>query len=114
MHVRRATAIAARGLQQCQLQSTSRTQAQVDEIYREFYRDEPFVPVVPAAPSTKQTWGSNECHVFPVVNQKAGLLVVISALDNLVKGAAGAGVQNMNVMFGLEETAGLEHVPVYP
>jgi N-acetyl-gamma-glutamyl-phosphate reductase len=90
------------------------TQAQVDEMYREFYRDEPFVPVVPVAPSTKQTWGSNECHVFPVVNQKAGMLVVISALDNLVKGAAGAGVQNMNVMFGLEETAGLELVPVYP
>jgi N-acetyl-gamma-glutamyl-phosphate reductase len=90
------------------------SQQRVEEIFRDFYRDEPFVSVVPAAPATKQTWGSNECHVFPVVNQKAGQLVVISALDNLVKGAAGAGVQNMNVMLGMEETAGLDLVPVYP
>lgn len=90
------------------------TQQRVDELFRDFYRDEPFVTVTSAAPSTKQTWGSNECHIYPVVNEQAGLLVVISALDNLVKGAAGAGVQNMNVMLGLEETAGLDMVPVYP
>ena len=90
------------------------TQQRVDEMFKDFYRGEPFVSVVPAAPATKHTWGSNECHIFPVVIQKAGLLVVVSALDNLVKGAAGAGVQNMNVMFGMEETAGLEIVPVYP
>jgi N-acetyl-gamma-glutamyl-phosphate reductase len=90
------------------------TQARTDEIYRSFYRDEPFVTVVPTAPATKETWGSNECRVFPIVNQKTGLLVVITALDNLVKGAAGAGVQNMNVMTGLEETLGLDLVPVYP
>lgn len=90
------------------------TQAQVDEMYRAFYKDEPFVTVVPTAPASKETWGSNETRIFPVVNQKAGLLIVISALDNLVKGAAGAGVQNMNVMMGLDETAGLDLVPVYP
>ncbi len=90
------------------------TQQRVDEVYKDFYRDEPFVHVVPAAPATKHTWGSNECHIFPVVNQKTGMLVVISALDNLVKGAAGAAVQNMNVMFGMEETAGLDIVPIYP
>lgn len=90
------------------------TQQKVDELYNDFYKDEPFVTVTPAAPSTKQTWGSNECHIYPVVNRKAGLLVVVSALDNLVKGAAGAGVQNMNVMLGLDETAGLDLVPVYP
>lgn len=90
------------------------TQQRVDELFRDFYRDEPFVTVSPSAPATKHTWGSNECHIFPVVNQKTGMLIVISALDNLVKGAAGAGVQNMNVMFGMEETAGLKSVPVYP
>ncbi len=90
------------------------TQARVDEVYREFYKGEPFVSIVPAAPASKETWGSNEIRIFPVVNQKAGLLVAISALDNLVKGAAGAGVQNMNVMMGIKETAGLEMVPVYP
>jgi N-acetyl-gamma-glutamyl-phosphate reductase len=90
------------------------TQQRVGELFRDFYRDEPFVAVTPAAPSTKQTWGSNDCHIYPVVNQKSGMLIVISVLDNLVKGAAGAGVQNMNVMLGLEETAGLDMVPVYP
>ncbi len=90
------------------------TQARVDDLYRSFYKDEPFVSVVSAPPATKHTWGSNDCHIHPVVNQKAGLLVVVSALDNLVKGAAGAGVQNMNVMLGLAETAGLEGLPVYP
>ncbi len=90
------------------------TQAQVNDIYRDFYADEPFARVVPAPPATKQTWGSNDCLLFPVVNESTGILVVVSALDNLVKGAAGAGVQNMNIMLGLNETAGLEALPVYP
>lgn len=90
------------------------TQAEVDEMFREFYADEPFARVVPAPPATKQTWGSNDCLLYPSVNKETGMLIVISALDNLVKGAAGAGVQNMNIMLGLEETAGLKGLPVYP
>ena len=94
--------------------TSPRTQTQVVELYKDTYATHRFVSVVSKPPATKQTWGSNECHIFPVVNHKAGLLIAISALDNLVKGAAGAGVQNMNVMLGLEEAAGLEQLPVYP
>lgn len=90
------------------------SQADVDQIYRDFYADEPFARVVSAPPSTKQTWGSNDCLLFPAVKEGSGTLVVVSALDNLVKGAAGAGVQNMNLMLGFEETAGLGALPVYP
>ena len=89
-------------------------QARIDEIYRDFYAGEPFVTVVPELPSTKQTWASNQCLVHPVVNKQTGRLIVVTALDNLVKGAAGSGVQNMNVMLGMDETAGLEALPIYP
>ncbi len=86
----------------------------VDEIYRDFYADEPFVKVTENAPSTKQTWGSNHVLVNVNVDARSGRLIVITALDNLVKGAAGAAVQNMNLMLGLEEDAGLQAVAIYP
>ncbi len=90
------------------------SQSELDGIYQDFYADEPFTHVVPTPPSTKQTWGSNDCLLYPTIKEDAGALVVVSALDNLGKGAAAAGVQNMNVMLGFEETAGLEALPVYP
>ncbi len=86
----------------------------VTELYRDFYRDEPFVKVVEAPPQTKQTWGNNDCLIYPTVDQRTGRLMVFSALDNLVKGAAGQAVQNMNLMFGLPERAGLEQMAIYP
>ncbi len=89
-------------------------QAQVDSLYRDFYADEPFVTVADEAPSTKQTWASNDCLVYPVVSEQTGRLIVVTALDNLVKGAAGSGVQNMNVMLGMGERMGLEGLAVYP
>jgi N-acetyl-gamma-glutamyl-phosphate reductase len=84
------------------------------EIYRDFYRDEPFVRVVDRPPQTKQTWGSNFCLVHPTVDSRAGRLVVISCIDNLVKGGAGQAVQNMNLMLGLPEGMGLGVVAVFP
>jgi len=86
----------------------------VAQLYRAFYQGEPFVKVTDEPPQTKQTWGSNNCLIHPTVDVRTGKLVVFSALDNLVKGAAGQAVQNMNLMFGLPETAGLELVAVYP
>ena len=86
----------------------------VTEIYRSFYENEPFVQVTDFAPQTKYTTGSNMCLVFPVVDQKNGRLIVVSCLDNLVKGAAGQAVQNMNLMSGLPETEGLGQLPLYP
>jgi N-acetyl-gamma-glutamyl-phosphate reductase len=86
----------------------------VEELYRSFYKDEPFVKVMDAPPETKQVWGSNLCLVYPTVDSRTGRLVIISCIDNLVKGAAGQAVQDMNIMFGFPETAGLEALPLYP
>ncbi len=87
---------------------------ELDKIYYDFYRDEPFTRVMQQCPETKQTWGSNLCLLYPVIHQKTGTVVVVSCIDNLVKGAAGQAVQNMNIMFGFPETAGLEALPIYP
>ncbi len=76
------------------------------ELYREFYRDEHFVQVCDAAPELKAVAGTNYCHVFPTVVK--GRIVVFSAIDNLVKGASGQAIQNMNILFGLDERMGLE------
>ena len=86
----------------------------VAELYEDYYRDEPFVKIVRKPPQTKQTWGNNDCLIYPTVEPRSGRLVVFSALDNLVKGAAGQAVQNMNLMFGLPEAAGLEQLAIYP
>jgi len=74
-------------------------------IYETFYRSEPFVQVVDAPPAVKDVAGGNYCHVFAKVVK--GKVVCFSAIDNLVKGASGQAVQNMNIIFGLDETAGL-------
>lgn len=87
---------------------------EVKEIYQEFYRDEPFVKVVALPPQTKHTWGSNFCFIYPTIDLRTSRLIVISCLDNLVKGAAGQAIQNMNSMFGLPETLGLEANAIYP
>jgi N-acetyl-gamma-glutamyl-phosphate reductase len=86
----------------------------VRDLYTEAYANESFVRVVTAPPSTKQTRGNNMCLVFPTVDVRAERLVVVSVLDNLVKGAAGQAIQNMNAMLGLPETTGLDAPAVYP
>ena len=86
----------------------------VREVYEHFYADEPFVRVVDEPPMTKQTTGNNICVVYPTVDLRTNRLMVISCLDNLVKGAAGQAVQNMNLMFGLPEDEGLVQLALYP
>jgi N-acetyl-gamma-glutamyl-phosphate reductase len=86
----------------------------VRALYREFYAGEPFVRVVSEPPQSKQVWGSNYCHIYPTVDRRSGRLVVVSVIDNLVKGAAGQAVQSINLMLGLPETMGLTGLPVYP
>lgn len=84
------------------------------------YRDEPFVDVLPtgAHPDTRSVRASNMCRIAvhrpPQRATGTDMVVVLSVIDNLVKGAAGQAVQNMNIMFGLPETTGLLHVPVVP
>jgi N-acetyl-gamma-glutamyl-phosphate reductase len=87
---------------------------EIKRLYQEFYRGEPFVKVVDFAPGTKQTWGNNLCLIYPTIDPRTGRLIVISCLDNLVKGGAGQAIQNMNLMLGFPETAGLEMPAVYP
>jgi len=84
------------------------------QLYLDFYQDEPFVKVVKFPPHTKYTWGSNLCLIHPTIDHRTGRLIVISCIDNLVKGAAGQAIQNMNLMLGLPETTGLETLAIYP
>jgi N-acetyl-gamma-glutamyl-phosphate reductase len=87
---------------------------EIRKLYQDFYRDEPFVKVVSVPPQTKQTWGSNLCLLYPTVDIRTGRLIVISCIDNLVKGGAGQAIQNMNLMLGFPETTGLDMLAVYP
>ena len=84
------------------------------ELYKAYYSNDPFVQVVPVPPQTKQTLGNNLCLLHPSIDQRTGRLIVISCLDNLVKGAAGQAVQNMNVMCDFPEETSLEALAVYP
>ena len=86
----------------------------IRQLYREFYAGESFVRVTDAPPQTKHTLGNNQCLVYPVVDARTNRLIVISCLDNLVKGAAGQAVQNMNLMCGFPEDMALEALAVYP
>jgi len=85
-------------------------------VYRETYQDEPFIRVLQEGklPRTKDTTGSNRCHVGVVVDERNGRLVAVSAIDNLTKGLAGAAVQCMNLTLGLPETMGLQFPGMWP
>ena len=83
-------------------------------LYQEFFKGEPFTRVVASPPQTKHTSGSNFCLIHPTIDIRTGRLIVISCLDNLVKGAAGQAIQNMNLMLGLPETTSLEALAMYP
>ena len=87
---------------------------EVREIYAGFYDGELFVHVADAPPMTKHTLGNNSCVIYPTVDVRTNRLIVIGCLDNLVKGAAGQAVQNMNLMFGLPEDEGLGQLALYP
>ena len=86
----------------------------VRDLYKEFYKDHPFVRVTDVPPHSKQTTGSNMCLVYPTVDEQAGRLVVVSCIDNLVKGAAGQAMQNMNLMLGIPEETALPPMALYP
>ncbi len=84
------------------------------EVLAEFYRDEPFVVVSERSPSTKATLGANTAHLTARRDERTGWVMSICALDNLTKGAAGQAVQCANVALGLDETAGLPTIGLYP
>lgn len=90
------------------------SEEKLQSIYREFYQHKPFVRVRNVAPSIKDVRGTNFCDVFATYDERTKNVIVVSAIDNLVKGASGLAVQNMNILFGLDETTGLNQVPLNP
>lgn len=92
------------------------TEVDLQVLYETFYREEPFVDVLPSGshPETRSVRAANLCRIAVHRPGNGRRVVVLSVIDNLVKGAAGQAVQNMNLMFGLPETTGLMQVPVSP
>ncbi|WP_274954108.1 N-acetyl-gamma-glutamyl-phosphate reductase [Anaerostipes butyraticus] len=88
----------------------------IKEIYDSYYKEEKFVRVLEkdVCPETRWVEGSNYVDVNFKIDQRTGRIIMMGAMDNLVKGAAGQAVQNMNLMFGLDEAEGLELVPMFP
>jgi len=83
-------------------------------IYEDFYKGKPFVRILPAGltAATNRVRHSNYCDISVHLDINGSTLIVISAIDNMVKGAAGQAIQNMNILFGFEETSGLEAIPM--
>ena len=90
--------------------------ADFQRLYEDRYRNETFVDVLPAGsePDTRSVRAANTCRIALHRPHGGDTLVVLSVIDNLVKGASGQAVQNMNIMFGLDETMGLSHLAVVP
>lgn len=90
------------------------TAADMKAAWQEFYADKPFVRVVDDVPATRHVRGSNYCLLAAFDDRIDGRVILFSTLDNLVKGSSGQAIQNMNLMFGFDETAGLQQQPLYP
>ncbi len=96
------------------LSSTDSTS--IRDLYENMYSGEPFVRILPEGqlPATQYVRGSNFCDIAFKIDQRTNRIIILSTIDNIVKGAAGQAVQNMNIMCGFEETAGLDIVPLFP
>lgn len=105
-----------RGIHATLYAPVSKTHVDYQALYRERYAQEAFVDVLPAGahPDTRSVRGSNYCQIAVHQPQQGNMLVVLSVIDNLVKGASGQAVQVMNLMFGLAETTALRTVALYP
>lgn len=92
------------------------TNKDICEIYKKYYEHEKFIRLLNDAAVAETRWvkGSNYCDISFKVDERTGRLIIISALDNMIKGAAGQAVQNMNLMMGWEESLGIEDVPIFP
>ena len=88
-------------------------EAEIRKIYEEFYQDEQFVRVLPkgAAVNLKNVTFSNYCDISLHADKRTGSLVICSTIDNMVKGAAGQAIQNMNLLFGIKENTGIDMAP---
>jgi N-acetyl-gamma-glutamyl-phosphate reductase len=100
----------------CTMYATITKEVDFQELYESTYEGKPFVRVRAknSYPKTKEVFGSNYCDIAVHVDPRTNRLIVLSVIDNVVKGASGQAVQNMNLMAGLDETTGLKLSPVYP
>ena len=92
------------------------TYEEIKAVYDKYYANEKFVRVLDkdVVPETRWVEGSNYVDVNFRIDERTGRVIMMGAMDNLIKGAAGQAVQNMNIMFGLEESMGLEQIPMFP
>ncbi|MCA1762854.1 MAG: N-acetyl-gamma-glutamyl-phosphate reductase, partial [Flavobacteriales bacterium] len=93
---------------------SSISQASLLKTFEAYYRDAPFVRIRKSPPAIKDVRGTNYCDLYCDYDERTENIIVISAIDNLVKGAAGQAVQNMNLMLSLDESAGLNQIPLQP
>ncbi len=105
-----------RGMHATVYADAKNTDAEIQQIFEEYYSDEPFVDVMPAGshPETRSVRGSKHCRIAVHYLAASKKYVVLSVIDNLVKGAAGQAIQNMNLMFGFDETTGLNALGMMP
>ncbi|HET8840973.1 MAG TPA: N-acetyl-gamma-glutamyl-phosphate reductase, partial [Ktedonobacteraceae bacterium] len=96
------------------IKESSLTVEEIRACYADYYANEPYVRIIDTPPHTKWTIGTNSCLIYPTLDTRTGRLMVVSCLDNLVKGASGQAIQNANIQTGLPETSGLPSVPLYP
>lgn len=91
------------------------TEKKLINCLKEYYDGRPFIRVMTDTPKfcTKQVYGTNFCDIHVKVDPRTNRATIVSVIDNLVKGAAGQAIQNMNISLGLKETAGLNQVPLF-
>ncbi|MBI5701486.1 N-acetyl-gamma-glutamyl-phosphate reductase [Candidatus Saganbacteria bacterium] len=91
------------------------TNNELINIYKTYYKESPFVRIYDSGePNTKNVSGTNYCDIGVAINEETNTIIVLSVIDNLIKGAAGQAVQNMNIMHGLPEKTGLDAIAIYP
>ncbi|MFA5519794.1 MAG: N-acetyl-gamma-glutamyl-phosphate reductase, partial [Spirochaetota bacterium] len=84
------------------------------DLYADYFKESPFVLISDTSPSTVEVRGTNRCIIKPIRDKRTGKVLIISVIDNLMKGQSGNAVQNANIRLGFEETAGLDITPFYP
>jgi len=90
------------------------SQDDLEQMFKSFYENEPFIRLTNRPPQVKDVKGSNFADIYPIYDEVNKLIIVYSAIDNLVKGAAGQAIHNMNIRVGLDETTGLQLAPLNP
>lgn len=90
------------------------TAAKLRKMYNEYYESHPFIQIVDVPPTLKEVRGTNLCKIYTHFDERTGNVIIVSVIDNLVKGAAGQAIHNANLMFDLEETVGLKLIPLNP